>query len=79
MTEDEVSKIIVDAIAGSLGVAPDEVRYERGEDLDSVSFISVLVALDEAFDGKVATIEEIGNTFSAGGIIDTLRKNELVD
>ena len=74
MTERKIRNIIADA----LEVNPSEISDENSEAWDSLNHVTILVALDSAFDGKVAEIKEIQEAYSVASIINILRKNGLV-
>ena len=72
MTESEVREIISTALAAS------DFDAEASEGWDSLAHVSVLVALDTAFDGKIAKIEELQDAYSVNAIVDILRAKRLV-
>lgn len=74
MTEQEVKRII----ANALEVDRRELDDEISEAWDSLGHLNVLIALDMAYDGKLAEIKEMQTAYSVGGIIDILRQNGLV-
>ena len=73
MNEDTVKKIITDALKST-----DE-DPNINEDWDSLAHISILVALDTAFEGRINQLEALQKAYSTERIIDILKENGLVD
>lgn len=74
MTKQEVKEII----ANALEIDCRELDDESSEVWDSLGHINILIALDIAYDGKLAKIKEMQTAYSVGQIIDILRQNGLV-
>ncbi len=74
MKAGDVKKII----AGALQTNPDRIDDEAVGAWDSLSHITVLVAIDRAFDGQVSKIQEMRGANSVAGIVKVLRENGLV-
>ena len=72
MNESELREIISKALEASDQDAKTDEKW------DSLAHVSVLVALDTAFDGKIAKIEELHDVYSVNGIIGILRAKGLV-
>lgn len=72
MNESEVREIISNAL-----VASDEDARKHAQ-WDSLAQISILVALDTAFDGKIAKIEKLQSADSVNSILDILHENGLI-
>ena len=72
MNECELREIITNALDASDQDAKTDEKW------DSLAHVSVLVALDTAFDGKIAKIEELHDAYSVNGIIGILRAKGLV-
>lgn len=61
--------------AGSL---PADARAEDHEEWDSLGQLSILLALEKLFPGKVADNAEMAGATSVPQIFDTLRKQSLL-
>ena len=51
---------------------------ENIEKWDSLGQLAILSALDELFDGAIADIPEIANSYSVKSILDILKNNKLI-
>ena len=75
-------EIILDAVQKALdaptGSITIESSSENTESWDSLGQLSILVALDKIYDGKISEIEELADADSLKKIIDVLRKNRLI-
>jgi len=83
VTKDEVISLINTILTEENTDSDVEIKItidsEVGDDgWDSLGQLSVLAALDEAFDGKVAAINEIGDADSVKSIIQILQNNDLM-
>ena len=72
MTQEQIYDIIKNALAES----DDDQDSEEG--WDSMAQISVLIALDSAFEGKIAKIEKMQSVSSVDEVMAILRENGLV-
>ena len=75
MTEDDIKKIIAEA----LETTPDVLDAQNEDTWNSIKYISVLIALDDAFSGKVADVKGIDEARSMKSLLALLRQNELVE
>jgi len=70
------------AIENALELPENSVTNESSslntEGWDSIGHISILVALDELFDGKAADIQELGSASSVKSICQILEKTSLI-
>lgn len=73
---------VIGAIERSLEMQPgtltESARAEEIENWDSLGQLSILVALDELFSGKIAAIAEMGEADSVGKILAILRQHSLL-
>ena len=78
ITENDIIKVV----ANSLDIDELNVNIEsKAEDIigwDSIGQLGVIVALDEMFDGKISSIDEMASADSIKKIIDLLHKNNLI-
>ena len=69
-------------IETALELAKNSINHnssnENTEKWDSLGQLTILSALDELFDGAIADIPEIANSYSVSSILDVLRKNKLI-
>ena len=67
-------------IANSLGVSQvgEDSSMENQSDWDSLVHLSVLIALDEATQGKAAEIGELAQASSVREILNLLSQNSLL-
>lgn len=73
----EVMEIIENALELSKGILKDDSSSETIEEWDSLGQLSILVALDKNFDGRVSTISEMAEADSVTKIINTLKDNSI--
>ena len=77
-TEQDVLSSIEQALEiPSKSVGLDAIA-EDVEGWDSIGHLSILMALDKLFEGKVAGISEIGEADSIPKILNALRKHSLI-
>jgi len=76
------NKEIMEIIAKALNVNPSNVTLDSSadnvEEWDSLGHLGVLVALDKAFDGKLAGLAEMATADSVGKIMQILKDNSLI-
>ncbi len=75
---DNIFKIIEEALELSKGSININSSQENVENWDSLGQLSILSALDEQSGGKVADIPELAGALSSKEIIDILKDNLLV-
>jgi acyl carrier protein len=80
MSEDYKS-IVMEIIEKSLelkpGILKEESDSESIEDWDSLGQLSILVALDKHFDGRISSISEMAEANSVTKILTILKKNSI--
>lgn len=73
---------IIKTVASALDVEEASISLDsKAEDVpgwDSIGQLGVLVALDEIFDGKISSIDEMASAHSIKKIIELLQKNNLI-
>ena len=77
-TEQDVLSSVEEALeipSGSVGLG---TVAEDLEGWDSIGHLSILMALDKLFEGKVAAISEIAEADYVPKILDALRKDSLI-
>ena len=74
--------IVVSAIEQALNIQPglilESTRAEQIEAWDSLGHLSILVALDKLFEGKLAQIGEMADANSVPKILSVLKTHELL-
>ena len=78
MTVEELKKIVADALEVSPGEVGDDASTETLEAWDSLGHVAIIVALDEALDGRVAAIDGIRKAYSLPALVELLRAHRLV-
>ena len=78
MNVEKVYRTIEKALELSENSISDESSSLNTEEWDSISHLSILVALNNLFDGKIADIQEIGVASSVKSICQILEKNSLI-
>jgi len=78
MGDKEVIDIITEALEVEEGTVTAETTAEDLEKWDSLGHLSILVALDKGFDGKVAAIAEMVTANSVLKILNLLRDRGLI-
>ena len=73
---------IFETIADDLEISRDEINHksssENIEKWDSLGQLAILSALDELFDGAIADIPEIANSYSVNSLLEILKDNKLI-
>ena len=72
-----VMEIIEKALELKPGVLKEDSDSERMEDWDSLGQLSILVALDKYFKGKISSLSEISEADSVQKILKILEKNSI--
>ncbi|MDC0044586.1 hypothetical protein OAI96_01515 [Pelagibacteraceae bacterium] len=69
-------------IADALEISHDKINLDSSseniEKWDSLGQLAILSSLDELFDGAIADIPEIANSYSVRSLFDILKNNELI-
>jgi acyl carrier protein len=72
-----VMEIIEKALELKPGILKEDSDSERMEDWDSLGQLSILVALDKHFEGKISSLSEIADANSVPKILTVLKKNSI--
>ena len=78
ITQSEVIAIIKTALEIKSGLLNETTRSEEVENWDSLGQLSILVALDKLFDGKIANLTEMAEADSMPKILDILKQHSLI-
>jgi acyl carrier protein len=78
ITQSEVIAIIETALEIKSGLLNETTRSEEVENWDSLGQLSILVALDKLFDGKIANLTEMAEADSMPKILDILKQHSLI-
>lgn len=78
ISQSEVVAVVEKALEMKSGLLGENTRAEEIEMWDSVGQLSILVALDKLFDGKIANINEMAEADSMSKILDILRQHSLI-
>ena len=74
----DVIKVIEKSLELKSGAINENTKADDLETWDSLGHLTILVALDKFFDGKVSGINEIGLADSLPKILTALKKNNLL-
>lgn len=77
VSQSEVIAIIEKALEMTPGSLTENTRAEEVSTWDSLGQLSILVALDKCFDGKIANITEMAEADSIPKILVTLKQHSL--
>jgi acyl carrier protein len=72
-----VMEIIEKALELKPGILKEDSDSERMEDWDSLGQLSILVALDKHFKGKISSLSEIAEANSVPKILTILKNNSI--
>lgn len=78
MKDEEIIKIIAKALNVDVRKITVNSSADNVEEWDSLGHLGILVALDKAFDGKLARITEMATADSIKKIIDILKINSFI-
>ena len=78
ISQSDVIVIIEKALKMELGQLTENTRAEEIESWDSLGQLSILVALDKLFEGKIASINEMAQADSITKILNILRQKSLL-
>jgi len=77
-TENEVIAVIEKALEMKVGALTKYTRAEEVDIWDSVGQLSLLVALDKLFEGKIANISEMAEADSMPKVLAILKQHLLL-
>ena len=72
-----VMEIIEKALELKPGILNEDSDSESIEEWDSLGQLSILVALDNHFEGKISSLSEIADANSVPKILTILKKNSI--
>jgi acyl carrier protein len=78
ISESDVFAVIEKALEIKLGLLTENTRAEEIDNWDSLGQLSILVALDKLFDGKIASISDISEADSISKIVSILKEHTLI-
>jgi len=78
ITKSEVITVIETALEMQPGLLLDNTKAEEVEAWDSLGQLSILVALDKLFSGKIASLTEMAEADSISKILTILSKKNLI-
>ena len=73
-----VMKIIEKALSLEPEILNEDSNSENIEDWDSLGQLTILVALDKHFEGKISSISEMAEANSVQKILTILKENSIV-
>ena len=76
-TQTLIIKIIEEALELEAGIIKEDSDSEGIENWDSLGQLSILVALDKKFEGKISSISEIAEANSVQKIFSILKENSI--
>ena len=77
ISRDEVFKIIAKSLGIPVKKINEKVSSNNFDEWDSMSHLSILIALDKKLSGKAQKIQELSEAYSVKKIIQILNKNKL--
>lgn len=78
VSQSEVIAVIEKALEMKPGSLSENTRAEEVATWDSLGQLSILVALDKCFSGKIANITEMAESDSIPKILATLKQHGLI-
>ena len=72
-----VMEIIEKALLLESGILKEDSDSEKTEGWDSLGQLSILVALDKHFEGKISSISEMAEANSVSKILTILKENSI--
>ena len=72
-----VMEIIEKALELKPGILKEDSESEELNEWDSLGQLSILVALDTHFEGKISSLSDIASANSVPKILDVLKKNSI--
>lgn len=74
----DVVAVVEKALEMKPGLLNEDTRAEDVDMWDSLGQLSILIALDKLFDGKISPINEMADADSMAKIISILKKHSLL-
>jgi acyl carrier protein len=78
VSQSEVMAVIEKTLEIEPGLLGEDTRAEELDMWDSLGQLSILVALDKLFEGKIASINEMAEADSVHKIIGILKQHSLL-
>ena len=78
INDEKILNTIADALELDHGKITIESSSDNVEKWDSLGQLAILSALDELFEGAIADIPEIANSYSVSSLKDILKENKLI-
>lgn len=78
ISQSDVIAVIEKALEMKPGSLGEATRAEEVDSWDSLGQLSILVALDKLFDGKIANITDMAEADSMPKILNILRQHSLL-
>jgi len=78
ISQSDVIAVIENALEIQPGTLTSSTRAEEVESWDSLGQLSILVALDKLYDGKIASISDMAEADSMTKIIEILRQHTML-
>lgn len=78
ISQSDVIAVIEKALEMKPGSLVEATRAEEVDSWDSLGQLSILVALDKLFDGKIANITDMAEADSMPKILNILRQHSLL-
>jgi acyl carrier protein len=78
IAQSDVIVVIENALDIQPGTLTSSTCAEEVESWDSIGQLSILVALDELYDGKIANISDMAEADSIAKIIEILRQHKML-
>ena len=75
--QSKIMEIIEEALELESGILKEDSDSERTEGWDSIGQLSILIALDKHFEGKISSISEMSEANSVQKIFTTLKENSI--
>ena len=79
ISQSDVIAVIEKALEMKPGLLGESTRAEEVAKWDSLGLLSILVALDKLFEGKIANITEMAKADSMPKILNILRQHSLIE
>ena len=77
ISKEEIFKIIAKSLSIPVKKINEKVSSNNFDEWDSMSHLSILIALDKKLSGKAQKIQELSEAYSVKKIIQILNKNKL--
>jgi acyl carrier protein len=79
MNKEDIKKLIGKALEVDAKKIDDNSSSANVDNWDSLGHLSILVALDKKFNGKISSIPSFSTADSIEKIVIELKKNKLID